>query len=852
MRIIAILLLLFAFSMAVDWEDISSSERACFNVTDTSGSAYDKASYQPWTIFDVAVPKNGSVWNGSLNAIDTDIFMYAENATHAFLFIPAMDAAGPQEYCVYLGGEDQQELSGVGYYYYDSAQGSWTSSGSVSFGSEMNVSSTGSQSYARRLTSTTAFQQYAKIRTAGLASGGYVSFGSYDSDTASKNLYSLNMNETGSWFSYDNNLYNGTVGESLILKRMGTSNQASIRGGIYDTSGSLLAEAFRGSLSAHNPTRTLVQADDGQVLADWILMGRTGAYTENYSVSTPVWDRMDGNISITAPSSSVIYEALDAVTYSAAVAKAYDNCTIYSGSTEIDVFTSLVPGQVMNGIIEAAGHSTGENWLTVSCYDSGTETHAYKPFTVAGAEAASLFSYAFGFDISACPSATVGALDACDDAHNISYPYPFAMVACYGLNMSANYSCLSAYSNYTKNNYTIFFAPSTFSYATASQVEHVGALFLYGGAKITPKVEVFSPVKFIYIPAQNKSRDCGVYYNSTTGGCSWWEGFVVNNASVYIADDDDNWFTAAGPGIEQFNINWSQKYEPYSVVPVFNGSDVLFPNGIYTRLNCYERDGYFIINARNTQVHTFTISVTGNSSYFQQVSTSLLFQNISLNGTTAISLSDEDSTLCAYNGEARLFLPFSMPDLDIDGYGIIPWVALLFSVILSAIVPFALFIAFIINDTYSIISVSQMATLAVFAIIGGFVNNSFSQERSTKHLIVIVCLAVGYISVISEYQDDAGIDLSAYVGILDSMKALMDSNSLWDFTTGLVTFVVQLFMLIFTLPALFVLLVYQLVGVISPPIANAAAGFVGYIALAFMAYFYLKAYEVITNRFRNV
>lgn len=849
MRIL-LLLLVLSVPIFASWADPSATGRVCFNATTSGTQMFSKSGYPSfWSFYVVGLPLNSTFWNGTnYYGSGFDIFISGKNSTHAVIFIPAINNSATQSYCVYTGSLDSQSLSGVAPIYYDDVDNGWTTTANVSYGDIANISSIGTSAFYKTSTSTTI--TFAKMRVTSLGSG-YAGAG-YHTSTSSDPVYTVRMNSTYQWVRYNNaSFYNDSGYDTWhVLRTQGYGTSVLQR--IYDENMTQLNTYTGGGTTAY-PWDTGIFLKNASIQLDWFAAGRLDSATNTFSVAGVAYDYQDLNISIQSPTELSEYDYGESVTVIVMPGKSYDNCTLYLNGVAQQAYPSAPAGGVLQSTLTSANYTFGENIINMSCYLSGVESHAYRSFLVVNTEAASLFESAFGVDVGAiCPAATITAIGNCLEYYNITYPYPFAAVACYNLNTSANYSCLGV-SNYTKNNYTIFYNPNTFSYATATNTSHVGAMFMYQSARMDGRIELISNTKFIYIPAQNKTRDCGVYYSSVTEGCSWWEGFVLNNGTIYVSDAQNNWYTAAGLGIEQFNINYSQTVVAVSLVTLANqNTSSLLPNGIYTRLNCYERGGYYIINARNTNAHNFSVNVSGNVTYGYSTYSTTISQNISLANVSNITVSDGIDVICNYGSETGIFLPFDMPDITIAGYYIIPWVGLLFSLILSAISPFALFIAFILNDTYHILSVPQIAMMAVFSVIAGFVNSAFSYDRTIKHLIVIVCLVLGYLSILSEYDDSIGMDLNSYTGFATSLKNLMDSNNIWSFTLGLASFIISLFILVLSLPLQFVMLVYGLLGIISKPLYTAFVPMRDYIAIAFMAFFYLKAYEVISNRFQKV
>jgi hypothetical protein len=537
----------------------------------------------------------------------------------------------------------------------------------------------------------------------------------------------------------------------------------------------------------------------------------------------------------------------------------------------------LVDGAITSDTI--TNSVSGENTLNVSCYKDGNESHRYWYFVKSGSQADNKFSCAFGNILSSygCPSATELELSSkCTECYDTAYPYNFSAVVCPYLTLSKDYSCLSSLSNVTKKNnqnenYTIFFLPHTWGYPAqngnaSADMQHIGALFYFGSSPVNTGIELFNATQFIYIPAQNRSRDCSVYYKSasltTLQYCSYFGGFILNDRPVFIADRSNNWFVAAGQGIVYFNENYSNSTIPISVMtvePYLTGTEI-FPNGIYTRSNCYiQNNQWYIADLENTQEKLFTVEAIYNdttSNYNYNITSQALFENISVYNISYIRISDDEGEVCYYDGTTTLFLPFHISAIELDAFSILTKVLFLFMVIISCFIPFGLLGAIIINDVYQIVDIPNMCRIIAFAAIAGLTINSFSFDRGVKHLFIILAIGVAYISALNEIEATVGTDFGAITDLLTSAGNLTTcegtTNCLWQFVSNTPAFIIQLFIFVLTLPVTVMELLLKLIAFISPAIATGIRPFVVIIMYAAVIYFYLKAYEVLANKFKGV
>lgn len=882
-KYLLLVLMLLSVSSAT-WQYSQATGEVCFDVNHSQATVgyVDNDWYH---LVLISLEKNSTFWSDNLRAYhtatasDISLFVYADNGTHVFVALPLVNSLAADEldnYCIYSGDEDYNNITDVAPYglgFDTEAQ----FNSLILVNDTPNYSITWNSGYVNITSDTVNDPVYTHASSAPIE---YVDvfilakmqrIASNTSNTNSilgvRSGYSScctngwgvgikSANMTAGWYTTTRYFapYNDSMNIYHMSAHRGTGNKYS---NIYNTSMSpLLIYNFSYSTTSFGlkPYINLMYVRNATAMYDWSFAADDLSGEElDWRVYNTSYDFADPNISIQAPAWNVVFTIDDSVLLRVKYLNDYDYCNITLNGNSVNDYSSVVTNQITNDVLNGDDMIIGNNEIIVSCDISGDETHKYWYFTLAGSSAEELFEEAFNISISEiCDADVVTALASCYEYHKLETLYNFSAVACYDINQSKDYSCIGA-SNRTKNSYTIFWSPSTWNYSDDEDIPHIGAIFYYSGAPIDGRIELYSNESFMYIPAQTKPRDCEIYYSSDTTGCSYWAGFAANDRHVLISDDANNWFIAGTAGIVDYNITYSQLVIPTSVLPITTEAAAdLFTGGIFTRANCRVANNSFIINIVNTVQQLYTVTVIGNDSFSYTFTSSALSDNISLNGTSTIAVTANNQTMCEYGAGNLLFLPFSIPNIEIDGSEIIVWVVLLFGVVLSAVIPFAMFIVVIINDIYSLLNPFQIGLIAVFAIVAGLVNNVHSMDRGVKHIIIIVAIVASYLSALSEYEGELGVTFSGYIELITQFRDLAASSSLWDFTFNLAGFVISLFVLVITLPAQFIALVYDLLYLVSPTLFTVAMPFRDILMAGFMIYFYLKAYEVISNRFRGV
>jgi hypothetical protein len=885
--------------------------QVCFNISPSVTMTGSNASIW-YGIMNVSLPQNTTFWNGSLMAYhpgtgtDVNVFNFANSTTDEYFILPTVTTitAGTKDvYCIYVNGTSKNDLATIAPYGLG-----FDTSFSVTkidiFSSTVNYSATWNNGTVTINTSGRTGVRYNS--SSGLAATDIIMF--------SKFRLPITTGTGGILFNPITNLnipYFGTVGDgvglynSSVLRSHWYSNITGEYIYPYNSSWFIYSHRVDGltpyyenttmfdeNMSFINKTTGvdtllsgftqrsayLAYVENSSVEYDWSVAGFY-PHNQTLTVSDTYYDMQDGDIHFISPTWGSSWSIEDFVSVSMHFDKAYDTCNL---SIHDDVQHTFVPGagDTVTEDIDMGAGVDGGNWLTVNCSLGGILSHRYHYIQRAGSASSAIFETAFGLIPSemGCNTTEQIQLQKCYEGYNLSEIEDFAAVVCEGINTAVSFSCLHTYGihNVTKNGYTIFYRPEEYLYPgyspappghAAINVQHVGADFIYG-ATLEPGFELLPAnatgtdhPMFVFIPAQDKGRDCGIYYSSSTLGCSWGYGFVLNQGTIILSDRNNDWFTAAGMGVEPYNINYSQQVPAVTVYPIIKSVEDVFPDGIFTRLNCYV-DGFggnstnYEIKVKNTLLQNYTLLVTSNTTVLYNDTTQSFqyYKTIPMAGVTNITLYVDDRKICQYGGETNLFLPFVMPTVALipAGFNVIVMAMMIFMTVLTSIVPFAVILVIIWNDIYHVLNISQVALICILSMLFGFVNSSFNMERGIKHMLIILGITTAYLAAVSPYAGNAGIELNGFDDTINAFNDLRASNDIGTFVFGIPQFVINLFILLLLLPVTFVNFILAMLYYISPVLWTAAQRISWFITVGIVIYFYLKAYEVLSNRFRPV
>lgn len=897
LSIFAILLLAPIVSAVDVWEYSNAKGQVCFNVSATQ-TMRGSSSYPFYGVLNISLAHNASFFNGNLLAYHQgsgatlDIFNFANSTTEDYFFLPAKETitgGASDRYCIYVGGTAANDIVDIAPYgmAFDTSLShltmvNTTPSTATWSGSYVTLNATGSgrAGFMSASASTTPSEliMFGKFRainntgTGGMVSGGNaMTVASYLTYSSGIGLRS-GADMRGNW--YFNNSYLNPFNDSFNIysQQVDSATPYHSNATMYTTSMVVLNKTNTiGSnyLAPGVPRYTYfpyVQATEMQF--DWAIAGYY-PHNEVLAVTDIVYDSVDPNITFTSPSWDFEYDASDLAQITVFYSNNFDQCNLTLNGVVVDTYAPTISTSHSTDI-DMATAVNGDNLIMANCSLAGVETHKYLNIRRSGSAGSQLFVQAFGATPGdmGCPAATVLELAKCSEAYNLTTIENFGLVVCSNLNMSEDYSCLETYNINTSINKTgwqFFVRPDTFRYPgnefADSPFEHIGANFIYG-ASVDVGVEIISANNtgtgnpmFVFIPAQDRDRDCGIFYQSATAGCSWGRGFTLNNGSVLVSDRDNNWFTSGGVGIEPFQLNISQQVVVTPLFPIIEPVQDVFHEGIWSRLNCYVANNTYEIRAKNTVIQDFSLYVVSNTTIDNLTATSFqYYKSIPLPGVNQIILyGSNGEKLCQYAGGTNLFLPFNLPSIMIPaGFNIIVWAVMLFMTILTSMVPFAVIILILFNDVYHILNISQIATIALLSMLFGFVNNAYNMERGIKHLLIILGVTTAFLAVVSPYATTAGISVSGFDDTITAFNGLRTANDIGSFIFGIPTFIINLFILLLLLPVTFMNFILGMLYYISPDLWTVANSVAPYLTVGIVLYFYLKAYEVLSNKFRAV
>ena len=819
-KVLLSLLFISLMSFSV-WDSQSYSSKVCFNITPTTYSKANPQGLYSYPVTLAVILKNTTinVTSGIVSyhqGTKYDVYLFAYNTTHNMYFVPVINSN--VEYCIYAGGTGANNLANIAQFY---EHGIFNPSHSQ-YNSVTSLSGNG---FA-----------IAKINATG--------FGGIELLDHSFTPY------------VQTNFSSGI--EIIRLRVNPTTNK--VEKYVYDENYTLHNNTNNQSLTDVAPYLSKTYITSGNITYEWYF----GGFNLTSVATTPVYEAIDTNIQFLAPAWKSSYDMDESIYIAGLVSGTYDNCSILLNNVSI-----YNQSNITNATTFATSTSSsvvGSNELIISCYYLGNETHNYDYYIVSNTDISALFYRGVENDLSNCSTAVQTNLSyACDESYRIKNEVNFGAVICKNLNLTPSYyACFNAtIQNYTKrqntgDNYTIFYIPSTFSYAIGIlQQEHIGASFRVSNQIITGGIELYLNKYFVYLPAQNITRDCSVIYGTT---CSWHQGFILNNATIYVSEKGNSnyWYKTPGTGIVGFGENYSKDVIDISLVPftALTSSST----GIYIRRNCYAANNTYYINIMNTVQKYYTITIIGDVSHVVTNNATGISLSVPLSGIRYIGITDgfQNTNLCYWNNNQTLFIPFNVSFLSGTNFNatyIFIWIIFLFCSILSVFIPFSLFIPLIINDSYSIVSTDKMSYLIGMIILGSFVINAKSYNRGVKQLLLSILVIIAYVMILEKFVYQAtGLQTpSAITDFTKTIEQLTNVDDVFVFLSGVPTLIVSLFNLIIHAPdILFDDLINPLLQFISPQVASGFKDITQMITLGFKIYLIVKAYEVISNRFRDV
>lgn len=467
------------------------------------------------------------------------------------------------------------------------------------------------------------------------------------------------------------------------------------------------------------------------------------------------------------------------------------------------------------------------------------------------------FSEYLNASIETCPTTTKDALVNCNEFYKLQRIYNYSAIVC--PIQAQNFTCLNTQgvNNYTKNGYTILYTPSSWVYAgglaNITGIEHTGAVFYYSGAAINPGIELINSTHFIFVPSQSKDRDCTIKHTNT---CSWSGGFLINNRQIVIADRGGQFYTTGGLAIAVYNESqYGNMTVSASLLPLYGYITPTTESGVFTKVSCVLENGTYTANLINTISKAWNITFT-NSTNTTSYATSgkLFYYSADINSTdTNVTVTADGNVICSYVPSSFTMFNLDLSFMNIDILKYLYQMLGIFLIVISAISPYFLFGFIIFNDIYHSFTVEQVGMLTGFSIIIALISNYTTFERGLKHVVLLFFIFVAYLVALSPYWDNAqGVNFAAVTSFSSQFNNWQTINNMWDMAWFSVTMIIEFFKLILALPALVIDFIFALAGLIIPAMISPLLVFKPFLSLAFSLYVYVKAYEVITNKFRGV
>lgn len=221
-----------------------------------------------------------------------------------------------------------------------------------------------------------------------------------------------------------------------------------------------------------------------------------------------------------------------------------------------------------------------------------------------------------------------------------------------------------------------------------------------------------------------------------------------------------------------------------------------------------------------------------------------------------VSVYDNGGIVCKQQEQGLLFLPFDLFDGSFtDGFGnFFVKMIMLFTVVVSAIIPYMIIITFIFNDVFHILTPNDLGIITAVIAITGIANNIFATEKGIKNMVVVMAIAISYLMLMyTHVQGYIGTEINQITNLFNSITHLVNSSELSDQIIGLGTLMINLVVLILTLPIVVVgLLKMILLFILPTPIFTPLSIVLTLVGYGAVVFYYLKGYEIISNRFRGV
>ncbi len=391
------------------------------------------------------------------------------------------------------------------------------------------------------------------------------------------------------------------------------------------------------------------------------------------------------------------------------------------------------------------------------------------------------------------------------------------------------------------NHENVFLFNHNFIETNETPEEHATALLLYGSNIICPELVIFS----------NKTAYLNQTWFKKSSAC---DIKVMNSTSYFLYDfETDSWYLKPA-AIYSSNQQYQEEIMFFSSGGG-SGSGIIssIPELPYY-LVCFERDGIYYIKSKLTSSAFHDVSAESNGSiiYHFNQTTDEFSVAINISNVTNILYKIDEIERCRWENQVNLL---GIPKLNGPSNKILNFVIgiplYLFILTISTIIPFVLMFLFVVNDIIKLLEPSQVALLSIMTGVASAFTN-WQGERSTKMLIIFFVMASTYAIL---FYTIAGIQESNVAQLsqnIEDMRAKFENFDLLSLVLTLPTFLVNLFVFLLTLPLFVFDFLVEVTMEINPLFGSFLQSFKTAFVAGLYAYLALKAYEVVSNRFRTI
>ena len=342
-------------------------------------------------------------------------------------------------------------------------------------------------------------------------------------------------------------------------------------------------------------------------------------------------------------------------------------------------------------------------------------------------------------------------------------------------------------------------------------------------------------------------------YNATTG-----EALLMNNTIAYVLDDTTRlWYVVPAFTCDP-SLHYTSAVLYYATAngTTSNFTAPLIPNNFYCNFNGSIYNIYS--SYTNPVTHTVYYNNGTNFNSTSQVSADFSF-TVNTVDYSSINYTVNGNTLCSYSGNATGIFPNIIPLTGTSSvmYKYIGILLFIFALAISTVVPFGLIFVVLINDFFQYVGPGEMVGLCIVTAFVSFFN-THKGFITLKTIAMYACIGA---AILAFYYGYAGFSVAPLNNITNSFNTLTQDPQYTNLPAMVyagAAFIIQFVTLIITLPALLIDALMAAILAASPAFYNAlhSGGAVmsieNALKIAFLAWVYLKGYEVLANRYNLV